>query len=80
MKVYTVNCQWDADAGVWYVADTDVPGLSTEAETLEALELLAMVSQLMGLNDGRQSGQQVPFDLIARKRECAAIAERAELK
>jgi hypothetical protein len=35
---YIVRCQWDDEAGVWYVDDTDVPGLSTEAETFELLE------------------------------------------
>jgi hypothetical protein len=33
-KSYTVACLWDAEAGMWYVAETDVPGLATEAATL----------------------------------------------
>lgn len=70
MKVYTVNCQWDSDAGVWYVADTDVPGLATEAETIEKLErkLLVMVPELLELNDSHASGQEVPFELGVRHR------------
>jgi hypothetical protein len=30
-KRYTVTCHWDKEAEVWYVAETDVPGLATEA-------------------------------------------------
>lgn len=73
MKVYTVNCQWDADAGVWYVENTDVPGLATEAPTLEELErkILVMVPEMLELNAGLQSGQPVRFELIARKTESA---------
>lgn len=29
-----MTCRWDEEGGVWYVADSDVPGLATEAETL----------------------------------------------
>lgn len=74
--VYAVNCQWDEEAGVWHVADTDVLGLATEAETLEQLErkLLVMVPELLELNAGYKSGQAVRFDLIARKRHSTAIA------
>jgi predicted RNase H-like HicB family nuclease len=35
-KRYTVTCHWDEEAEVWYVAETDVPGLATEAATVEA--------------------------------------------
>ena len=28
---------WDDEAGVWYVADSDVPGLAAEAPTLDEL-------------------------------------------
>lgn len=28
---------WDAEAGVWYIAETDFPGLVAEAETEDAL-------------------------------------------
>jgi predicted RNase H-like HicB family nuclease len=48
-KRYTVTCHWDEEARVWYVAETDVPGLATEAETVEAMEhkLLLMVPELL---------------------------------
>jgi hypothetical protein len=35
-KRYTVTCHWDKEAEVWYVAETDVPGLATEARCTSA--------------------------------------------
>ena len=34
---YTVKAEWDADASVWVATSDDVPGLVTEAATLERL-------------------------------------------
>ena len=65
---YTVTCLWDEEAHVWYVAESDVPGLATEAETLEELErkLLVMIPELLELNEPGFTAP-VPFDLVARK-------------
>jgi predicted RNase H-like HicB family nuclease len=74
---YTVSCNWDDDAKVWFVADTDVPGLATEAATVEELErkLLTMIPELLGLNAANGAAvQSVPFELIARKQELAKSA------
>jgi predicted RNase H-like HicB family nuclease len=73
-KTYTVTCLWDDEARMWYVADTDVPGLATEAATLEEMErkLLRMIPELLDLNGAHESRQQVPFELIARKHELAS--------
>lgn len=70
---YTVSCLWDTEAGMWYVAETDVPGLATEAATLEEMErkLLRMIPELLELNGAGQPWQRVPFELIARKLEFA---------
>ena len=72
-KSYTVACLWDAEASVWYVAETDVPGLATEAATLEEMErkLMLMIPELLELNEAGQPRQRVPFELIARKHEFA---------
>lgn len=65
---YTVTCHWDEEARVWYVAETDVPGLVTEADTLEQLEqkLLVMIPELLELNSPGINAP-VPFELVARK-------------
>jgi len=73
---YTVTCHWDEEAQVWFVADSNVPGLATEAATVEELErkLLVMVPELLGLNSSADSRGDVPFELIARKSELAKSA------
>ena len=40
---YEIRVEWDAEAGVWYVADSNVPGLVGEAATLEAMMALLQV-------------------------------------
>lgn len=34
-KEFFVKAEWDPEAGVWYTADTDIPGLAIEAATVE---------------------------------------------
>jgi hypothetical protein len=50
---YHVHSFWDADAAVWVATSEDVPGLVTEAETIEALsgKLRALIPELLRLND-----------------------------
>ena len=40
---YEIHVEWDAEAGVWYVEDSNVPGLVGEAPTLEAMMTLLRV-------------------------------------
>lgn len=67
-KVLFVRAEWDDEAAVWVATSDDVPGLATEAETLEALsaKLEVMVPELLDAN-GCQDGPEVPFELLARK-------------
>lgn len=48
-KQFFVRAEWDADAGVWFVSDSDIPGLSTEAPTLDRLveRVLAVAPELI---------------------------------
>jgi len=74
MKVYRVDCAWDEEARVWYVTDSDVPGLITEADRMDEMEakLRRMVPELLELNrELVQPYDAVPFDLITRKRGLA---------
>ncbi len=49
---YKIAAFWDADAEVWTASSEDVPGLATEADTLEALtaRLRILVPELLQLN------------------------------
>ena len=41
MREYKVKASYDDDAKVWYVSDSELPGLCSEADTLD--ELIARV-------------------------------------
>lgn len=47
--VYHVQADWDPEAGVWVAVSEDVPGLATEAGTIEALteKLRTMIPELL---------------------------------
>lgn len=51
-KVYKVQADWDPEADVWVATSEDVPGLATEASTLELLtrKLRKMIPELLLAN------------------------------
>lgn len=67
-KIHFIRAEWDAAAKVWVATSDDVPGLATEAATLEALsdKLETMVPELLQLNEGITSSE-IPFELLARR-------------
>lgn len=67
-KIFFVRAEWDDESGVWVATSDDVPGLATEAETLEALsaKLDLMIPELLEAN-GVSPGPDVPFELLARR-------------
>jgi len=72
-RQFTVKAEWDAEAGVWYVAESDVPGLVAEADTLEELakDLMVLVPEMLELNahllDEPIGVGAVPLHLVANK-------------
>lgn len=71
---YVIRAEWDAAAKVWVATSDDVPGLATEAETLELLtqKLEAMVPELLELN-GTTLTQAVHIELLARRLSIAPL-------
>ena len=51
-KVLLVRVDWDPEAKVWVADSDDVPGLATEAQTVEDLmaKLENMIPELLELN------------------------------
>src|SRR5437867_3198295 len=49
---YHVQADWDPEAAVWVATSADVPGLATEAETIEGLtdRLRTMIPELLEAN------------------------------
>jgi predicted RNase H-like HicB family nuclease len=68
-KPYFVRAEWDTEAGVWVATSDDVPGLVTEAETIEALDakLKSMVPELLEANGCMPADGQVAVELLARR-------------
>jgi predicted RNase H-like HicB family nuclease len=50
--IYHVQADWDPEAGVWVATSDDVPGLATEADTIETLtdRLRTMIPELLDAN------------------------------
>ncbi len=67
-KPLFVQADWDDEANVWVADSDDVPGLATEAETVEALvaKLKVMIPELLDMNS-LPSDNQMPFELLIRR-------------
>ena len=74
MNTHHVRIEWDAEASVWFVVESTVPGLATEAATVEAMleKLDVLVPELLAEN-GIGEVADVPFELLAQRH---AIAHR----
>ena len=70
-KHITVNAEWDPEAKVWVATSDDVPGLITEADTIEALaeKLSIMIPELLEANGilVDSAVREMPINLIARR-------------
>ncbi len=74
VEPYLIRADWDDDARVWVAVSDAVPGLATEAETLEQLieKLKIMVPELLDLNGyPGDDGPTVPFEVVARRASAA---------
>ena len=71
-----VRAEWDEEAGVWVATSDDVPGLATEASSMETLilKLKTMVPELLELN--RISGKihAGSFEVLSRRFESLEFA------
>lgn len=70
MVTYRFIVDFDAEAGVWYVCDSNLPGLQTEAESLDILiqKLRVMVPDLLDAIDARDGGDdgkgEIPLEVV----------------
>jgi hypothetical protein len=62
---YEIHIDWDDEAKVWYVDDSNVPGLVGEAATLEAMMALLRVRVPEMLEENScPSGDDIPLRLL----------------
>ena len=73
-KTLLVRAFWDDKAQVWVGSSDDVPGLATEADTVDALvkKLQTMIPELLDAN-GYVGADEVSFKLLS---EINAVAYR----
>jgi len=71
-KPLFIRAEWDDEARVWVATSNDVPGLATEAETVESLieKLRVMIPELLEAN-GNPMEYEVPFEILTRRFEFA---------
>jgi predicted RNase H-like HicB family nuclease len=74
-----VNAEWDAEANVWVATSDDVPGLITEADTLEELQkkLVVMIPELLEANGilPQSDIREIPLNLIAHREQLISIRD-----
>lgn len=65
-KQLVVRAFWDDQASVWVATSDDVPGLATEAASMDLLvqKLKVMIPELVEAN-GFGDGDEFPFELIS---------------
>ena len=68
-NIIVVRAAWDDEASVWVATSDDVPGLITEAATLEDLnaKLPDMIGELIELNGTGYLLPEIPIHIIAEK-------------
>ena len=76
--MYHVHADWDPEAGVWVATSEDVPGLATEAPSLESLteKLRIMVPELLEANEVQTHGGlgTISFELTSHRQELVILA------
>jgi len=76
---YHVQAEWDSEAGVWVATSEDVPGLATEADTIEALteRLRTMIPELLdanGLLENANGTASISYELTTHRQELVTLA------
>ncbi|WP_018231918.1 DUF1902 domain-containing protein [Thioalkalivibrio thiocyanodenitrificans] len=76
--VIRINALWDPDAKVWAAESDDVPGLVTEADTIEALteKLRVLIPELLEANGitPQTENDELPFEVIAERHDSVRLA------
>lgn len=77
MQTYRIDARWDPEAQVWVATSEDVPGLVTEAESIEILtrKLRVMVPELLVANGVFQrDSDALSFELTSHRQELIQLA------
>ena len=68
-KIILVRAVWDESAAVWVATSEDVPGLVTEADTMEQLrtKVLVMIPELLQDNNVAFDWPEIPVHILAEQ-------------
>lgn len=74
-KPLFVRAEWDDEARVWVATSDDVPGLATEAPTIEDLitKLKAIIPELLAFNENWPE-PEIPFEILMRRFETVSAS------
>lgn len=77
-RPYQVEAHWDPEAEVWVATSSEVPGLATEAQTLETLteKLKVMIPELLVANGlvSLNAARWLAFELTSHRQERVLLA------
>ena len=75
-EAHSAVIRWDEEAGVWYVSETNFPGLAAEAETQQGLmeKIRLLIPELHDAN------RHLMHDLAASRPECSMVVLRASCR
>jgi predicted RNase H-like HicB family nuclease len=77
-SLIVVKATWDPEAQVFVAKSEDVPGLVTEAESIEALrgKLPGIIQDLLDANDGDPE-IEIPIEIVAHASVRVRVPSRA---
>ncbi len=66
-----IKATWDPEVRVWVAESDDVPGLITEADTMEQLvnKLHILIPELLQENGVDTRAREISFDLLSERKE-----------
>lgn len=75
-KTYTVHAHWDEAAKVWWTDGEDIPGLTCQGDTFDALADVVFEHgpELLRANHIEAPGQEIMIIMIAERHGTACIA------
>ena len=79
-EAYSAAILWDEEASIWYVSETDFPGLVAEAETQQELvrKIRLLIPELYDANrhlmQTHSPDQEIAIQLTTKHRETIKLA------
>jgi hypothetical protein len=75
--VFKIESYWDEESEVWVASSDEIPGLCTEADTIEALtqKLRSIVPELLLLNHSIQSNEvkTISIEIVSHRQESIPV-------